>query len=109
MVTGNLRAWETILGVRIEAALKSLLYRKSLKLSSAASEASLGNIVTLITKDIHILERNMWLVKEFVLFIIQFGTAASLLYIKIGKFTFVGLGLFVVAVIIQGMAIFYRS
>lgn len=102
LVSGNLKAWEDILGIRIQATLNSFLYRKSLKISSATSETKFGNIVTLITKDIHILEKDMWIIKECAIFFIELGTAASLLYIRIGEMCFVGLGLFVVAVIIQG-------
>lgn len=100
-ITGNLRMWETILGVRIQASLKSLLYRKALKLSPSASSASLGNMVTLITKDIHNLERYMWMIKDFLIFFLEFGTVAYLLYNKIGNPAFIGLGLVFVAVPVQ--------
>lgn len=104
--SGNLRLWETILNVKIQTSLRSLLFRKALKISPAAHDTNLGNMVTLITKDISCLERNLWMVKDFIIFTIEFGTIAYLLYNKIGYPAFIGLGMVFAAVPIQGKSNF---
>lgn len=98
----NIHAWEGILGVRLQAALKSLLYRKALKLSPEAAGTNLGNVVTLITKDINILDQNLWMIRDFLLFFVDFGTVAYLLYNKIGIPAFIGLGLLFIGIPLQG-------
>lgn len=105
---GNLHVWERIMGMRIQASVKSLLYRKALKLSPAAAGTSLGNIVTLVTKDTNNLESNMWMIKDFIIFIIEFCTVSVLLYNKLGNAAFVGLGLVFISVPLQGEKIRYR-
>lgn len=103
LVMNNLHVFQTIVAMKIHASLKSLLYRKALKLSpSSSSGASLGNLITLITKDINNIEHNMWLLKDFSVFFIQFFTVAYLLYNRIGDPAFIGLGMMFLAVPIQG-------
>lgn len=102
-VSGNLRAWEATLGVRIQVALRSFLFRKSLKLPCGTNDINVGNLVTLITKDINILEKNIWMIKDLLLFFIKFGTSSYLLYRKIGMPASIGIGFLIVAVLIQGM------
>nr|CAI5851682.1 unnamed protein product [Callosobruchus analis] len=90
----NIHIYEIILGIKIRASLKSLLYRKSLRLSPAAQSATnLGNIVTLLTKDIYSIENNLWLLMDFNTFIMQSVTISYLLWRRMGNCAFIGLGL----------------
>lgn len=102
VLLANLNVWEKLVGIRIQVALRSFLYRKFLKLCPTESGFSIGNIITLITKDIKILEDNIWTFRDFVLFFIKFGTASYLLYGKIGSPAFIGLAFVVSAVSLQG-------
>lgn len=87
----------------MQTSLKSLLYRKSLKLSSSSSSGTnLGNLVTIITKDIRCVEQNLWIVKDFVKFVLQYVTVAYLMWTRIGNAAFVGLGLICAALPLQG-------
>lgn len=99
----NIHAWEGVLGVKMQAALKSLLYRKALKLSPDAAGTNLGNVVTLITKDIDLIDKNWWLIRDFLLFFVDFVTVGYLLYNKIGISAFIGLGLLFIGIPLQGM------
>lgn len=98
----NIFIYEYILALDIQTSLKSLMYRKSLKLSpSAFSETNLGNIVTILTKDIKSVEENMWLVIDLIMYIIQFLTSCYLLWAKLGNSAFIGIGLLLVALPLQ--------
>ncbi|KAJ8931650.1 hypothetical protein NQ314_015402 [Rhamnusium bicolor] len=78
------------------------IYRKALKLSPASfSETNLGNIVTILTKDIHTVEENLWLLMDLVVYILQTLTISYLLFAKMGDACFIGLGLMFVALPIQ--------
>lgn len=92
-----------MVNLRIQASLKSLLYRKALKLSPCASTGTnLGNLITLITKDINIIDNNLWLLKDLTTFFIQFSTICYLLYHRMGTPALIGLGMSFLAVPIQG-------
>lgn len=106
VVTRNLTAWEEIIGVRIQVALRCLIFRKSLKMSASPTGTTLGNIVTLMTKDISVLEKNMWMIKDITLFFIQFGTMAFLLFRKLGTPALVGIGVIFLTITIQGEDVF---
>lgn len=97
----NVAAAEAILGVRIHAALKSLLYRKALRMSRMASGKNVGHIVTLVTKDIFCVEKNMWMARDLLKFIIDIATTSYLLYHKIGNTAFIGVGLVFIGVPLQ--------
>lgn len=100
------------MGTKIHASLKSLLFRKALKLSPAASSGtSMGNLITLITKDINTIELSLWLLKDLIIFLMQFSTVIFLLYQKLGHSAAVGLGLMFLAVPLQGKlsSIFNRT
>lgn len=100
-VTGNLKAWVGIIGVRMQAALRCLLYRKALRTPSSCG-INIGNVVTLITKDIAVLENNMWIIKDFVLVFIEFGTMIYPLYNCMGNPAFVGIGIILITIAVQG-------
>lgn len=102
LVWSNLHVFQTIVAMKIHASLKSLLYRKALKLSPCSSSGTnLGNLITLITKDINNIEHNLWLLKDFTVFLLQFFTISFLLYRKMGNPAFIGLGMMFMAVPIQ--------
>lgn len=90
------------LAIEVRVALSSLIYRKSLRLTPAAlSEISLGNVVTLITKDVLMFEKAIWMVHE-----IWIGAAESvilcyLLYASVGPASFIGVGVFLAALPLQ--------
>lgn len=100
-IMNNIHTWTGVVGVRVQAALKSLLYRKALRLSPAAVGTNLGNIVTLITKDIQIIDNNLWMLRDFSQFFIDFFTVAYLLYNRIGSPGFIGIGLICIGIPIQ--------
>nr|XP_023024491.1 probable multidrug resistance-associated protein lethal(2)03659 isoform X1 [Leptinotarsa decemlineata] len=90
----NYVIWVQQLGVEIKTAFSSFLYRKALKLTpSAVSEISLGNIVTLITKDVQILRESMWTINDVVIGIVQIVVVCYLIFSKIGVASFVGIGI----------------
>lgn len=99
----NILVYEFTLALNIQASLKSLIYRKSLKLSpNSFSDTNLGNIVTILTKDIKAVEENMWLAIDLIIYTIQFLTSCFLLWAKLGNSAFIGIGLLLVALPIQG-------
>lgn len=89
----HIAIYELYLAIKIRASLKSLLYRKALRLSPAAfSDTHLGNIVTILTKDINVIEENLWIMMEFVIVFIQTCTISYLLWNRMGNAAFVGIG-----------------
>lgn len=103
LVWSNLHVFQTIVAMKIHASLKSLLYRKALKLSPCSSSGTnLGNLITLITKDINNIEHNLWLLKDFTVFFLHFFTVAYLMYRRMGNPAFIGLGMMFLAVPLQG-------
>lgn len=102
IVVSNLNVFQTLLGMKILASLKSLLYRKALNLSPSSSGARLGNLITLITKDIANVEEHLWNFKNITIFVLQFTTIGYLMHKKLGDAAFIGLGIIALAVPIQG-------
>lgn len=99
----NIRVYEVLVGAKIRTSLQCLLYRKALRLSPAAlAETNLGNIVTLLTKDIFSIEHNLWLIMDFITFTIQSFTVSYLLWRKMGNCAFIALGIMFGALPIQG-------
>lgn len=82
--------------------IKSMLYRKALRMSRhSASETNIGNMVTLITKDIYCIEVNPWVYLDLVVLIVQTITGLYLLWAKIGDAAYLGIGLLLISLPLQ--------
>ncbi|KAK9870545.1 hypothetical protein WA026_008107 [Henosepilachna vigintioctopunctata] len=90
------------LGIEIVTSLSSLVYRKTLKLSSSKiSEITTGKIVTAITKDIVQMEQVVDVANDLWVEFIQAAVVLYLLYIKLGMSGLTGLTLIITIVIFQ--------
>lgn len=99
----NIQIFELKLLLQIKTTLQSLLYDKMLKLSSTSIlDTNSGNLITVMTKDISIVEGNLWVFKEFIIFIVQTTTVFYLLWKRIGNTAFIALGMFMIALPVQG-------
>ncbi|CAH0564200.1 unnamed protein product [Brassicogethes aeneus] len=86
----------------IKTSFCSLIYRKALKLSPASYlDISLGNIVTLVTKDVQTFESSIWLPNEMCVAFIQTIMVCFLIYLKMGVTSLIGLGVFFVGLPLQ--------
>ncbi|KAJ8931651.1 hypothetical protein NQ314_015403 [Rhamnusium bicolor] len=78
------------------------IYRKILRLSPGAfSDTNLGNIVTILTNDINVIEDNVWILLEFVIAFVQTCTISYLLWVKMGNSAFIGIGLLFLTIPVQ--------
>lgn len=102
-VTNNYTLAAAQLAVRIRAAISSLLYRKSLKLSNESlSQITAGKIITITTKDLDILEIVISSGNDVWIGVLQTGLICYLIYCKIGIASLVGIILFFIVLPIQG-------
>ncbi|XP_074030946.1 probable multidrug resistance-associated protein lethal(2)03659 isoform X3 [Leptinotarsa decemlineata] len=92
-----------LIGFEMKAAFSSLLYRKSLKLTpESLAEVTVGNLMTLITKDVHMFATQMlFVVNDILVGTVQTCIACYLLYSKIGYLSFIGTGVFLSAIPLQ--------
>lgn len=90
------------LEVQIKASLTSLVYRKILKLRPGEiSETSMGNIVTILTKDIKTIVHNIWTVSELTIGSLQTITIFYLLYSRMGLPSTVAMSMLGFGLIVQ--------
>ena len=103
LVRSNFDILLAALSLKARAAVSSLLYRKSLKVSSESlSDVTAGKIVTILSKDTDILEsffrsgNGVWIA------MVKTGVICYLVYQKIGMASFSGIAFFVVIFPLQG-------
>ncbi|KAK9870543.1 hypothetical protein WA026_008105 [Henosepilachna vigintioctopunctata] len=94
--------WKMELGIKMQAAVSSLLYRKSLSLSiSKVKEISTGKIVTSIVKDVVLLNDAILYGIEFVLESFQVILVCFFIYDKVGIGSIGGLSIIFISMIFQ--------
>nr|XP_023028689.1 multidrug resistance-associated protein 4-like [Leptinotarsa decemlineata] len=92
------------LGVEIKTSFTSLLYRKSLKLtSSTLSQTTVGNIVTLITKDVQTFKESVWIISDVSSGLVQISLISYLIFAKVGITSLFGIGILIAALPIQAI------
>ncbi|CAH0564202.1 unnamed protein product [Brassicogethes aeneus] len=80
------------LSLQIRTAFCSLIYRKALRLTpSAMLDISLGNIVTLVTKDVQLFEHCISLFADLWIACVQTVTVCYLIYSRTGYTSFAGI------------------
>lgn len=80
------------------------LFVLAIRLSPAAmTEVGLGNVITVMTKDVQVFERAIQLFSEFWIEIVRTVLVCYLIYQKMGPASFVGVGTLVLALPLQGI------
>lgn len=98
----NIRIYENYLTIEISASLKALLYYKLLRMSKMSlSNTGVGNIVTLITKDISFIDFNFVVIMDTTVWVLQTFTSAYLLWAKLGHSAFLGIGILFIVLVFQ--------
>ncbi|CAG9817571.1 unnamed protein product [Phaedon cochleariae] len=88
----NYRVYLNQLAIQIRTSFCSLIYRKTLKLSpKALGETNLGNIVTVITKDVLQFEHSIWLFNDLWTAVVQLIVICYFIYDRIGPASIVGI------------------
>ncbi|XP_044266944.1 probable multidrug resistance-associated protein lethal(2)03659 [Tribolium madens] len=104
IVKSNYRLAAAQLAVGIKAAVSSLLYRKSLKLSNESlSEITAGKITTITSKDLEIIETVTREGNDVWIALLQTGLICYLIYYQIGIASFAGITFFFVVLPIQAL------
>ncbi|KAF7278635.1 hypothetical protein GWI33_008153 [Rhynchophorus ferrugineus] len=94
---------ECILGLQVRTSISSLVYRKILKLSPQIGNAKLGNLVTILTKDIRSIVDNMWPMSDLFIGSIQLTVSSFLLYMKMGYPALLGIVILLSTIVIQAL------
>ncbi|XP_057667029.1 probable multidrug resistance-associated protein lethal(2)03659 isoform X1 [Diorhabda carinulata] len=88
--------------IKMKVSITSLIYRKTLKLSPKAMEkASLGNIITIITKDVHQIDAAIITLNEIWISMIQTVVMCYLIYRRIGISSLVGISMLILIIPFQ--------
>ncbi|XP_060521459.1 probable multidrug resistance-associated protein lethal(2)03659 [Cylas formicarius] len=90
------------LAIQIRTCLCSMVYRKALKLTpTAMNEISLGNIITVITKDVLVFEQAIYMFNDMWMELIRMTVVSYLIYNKMGVSCFIGVGVLLLVIPIQ--------
>ncbi|KAF7278953.1 hypothetical protein GWI33_007817 [Rhynchophorus ferrugineus] len=80
------------LAIQVTTAFCSLIYRKALRMTpSAMSDISLGNIITVMTKDVMVFEISITLFSDLWVEVVKLFLTCYLIYNKMGPSGFVGI------------------
>lgn len=94
----------SVLGIKIKASIISLLYRTSLRLTSASlMQLTSGKLVTLVSKDAAAFESAITFFHDMWIGIVQLFIVNYVMYQQIQEASFVGVALLIVLIPIQGM------
>ncbi|XP_030754743.1 probable multidrug resistance-associated protein lethal(2)03659 isoform X2 [Sitophilus oryzae] len=93
---------ECILSLQIKASISSLIYRKILKLSpNQISGTNMGNVVTILTKDVRALLGSMWPLSDLFIGSFQIIVSCIFLYVRMGNVSLIGVAVLLVTITIQ--------
>lgn len=102
MVMQNYFIYIQQLAIRLRTAFCSMVYRKALKLTpEAMNEINLGNVITVVTKDVMIFEHNIGLFNNVWVELLSLWLLSYLIYNKMGWTGLVGVGILLVSVPVQ--------
>ncbi|XP_074026962.1 probable multidrug resistance-associated protein lethal(2)03659 isoform X2 [Leptinotarsa decemlineata] len=98
----NYILWVQQLGLEVKTSFSSLLYRKALRITPTfLSKITLGNIVTLVTKDVHTFKDAIWILSDVSYAVIQVCIVSYLIFAKIGSTSFIGIGVLFLSIPVQ--------
>ncbi|XP_066143470.1 ATP-binding cassette sub-family C member 4-like [Euwallacea fornicatus] len=100
--TNNLQQLVSEYSIRIRTAVCSLIYRKALRIRSTAfSECSIGKIVTLMSKDVFVIDSGLEHFKDVIIGFLQLAVVFNILYRKVGISAFPAMGFIMVIMPLQ--------
>lgn len=92
-----------LITLRLKTAITSLIYRKSLRLNSSfTSKSASGQAVTLITKDVDMLDFALYVIPRMAEGVVNIMIMLYMMYVQIGVSAFTGALVLVVVVPVQG-------
>ncbi|XP_057668380.1 ATP-binding cassette sub-family C member 4-like isoform X1 [Diorhabda carinulata] len=100
----NFDLFLTLLSVEARTSICSVLFRKVIKLSPAAlSKANMGNVVTLITKDVQEFKRNMFIFNDVWVFGTVSIVVCYILYSRIGPISLIATGIYIIVIPLEAL------